>query len=216
MLKVLKKTIKHFLLQRKFPKSKIFYGASLDKDSLIGKNTVLFNNVFLQNVQVDDYSYIQSSSVLINTKVAKFCSIASNVQIGLPEHPLHMVSTSPIFYDNTQPLPFFFADKKRFESDIKVTIVNDDVWIGYGAIIKSGVNIGVGAVVGAGAVVTKNVEPYSIVAGVPAKHIRYRFEKDIREKLLASKWWTFDENRLEKLVLCFDSPEIFIKELVGI
>ena len=170
----LKKTIKYFLLQKKFPKGKIYYGTYLDKNSFIGKNTVLFRDVYLQNTKIDDYSYIQSNSILINVNVAKFCSIASNVKIGLPDHPFHMVSTSPVFYDNTQPLPCFFINKKIFEFDEKTTIVDSDVWIGYGAIIKSGVTIGVGAVVGAGAVVTKDIEPYSVVAGIPAKHIKDR------------------------------------------
>lgn len=208
-----KKTIKYFLLQKKFPRSKIYYGAFLDTNSFIGKNTVLFRDVYLQNTKIDDYSYVQSNSILINTDISKFCSIASDVKIGLPEHPLHMVCTSPVFYDNTQPLPFFFTNKERFESETKTTVISADVWIGYGAIIKAGVTIGVGAVVGAGAVVTKDVEPYSVVAGIPAKHIKFRFEKVIREKLIASKWWEFDEEKLEKLAPYFNNPEIFLNKL---
>lgn len=208
-----KKTIKYFLLQKKFPRSKIYYGAFLDTNSFIGKNTVLFRDVYLQNTKIDDYSYVQSNSMIINTNISKFCSIASDVKIGLPEHPLHMVCTSPVFYDNTQPLPCFFINKNIFEFDEKTTIVDSDVWIGYGAIIKSGVTIGVGAVVGAGAVVTKDIEPYSVVAGVSAKHIKYRFDKVTREKLLSSKWWEFDEKKLEKLASYFNTPEIFLEKL---
>ena len=209
----LKKAIKHFLLQKKFPRSKIYYGAFLDANSFIGKNTVLFRGVFLQNTKIDDYSYVQSNSMIINTNILKFCSIASDVKIGLPEHPLHMVCTSPVFYDNTQPLPFFFANKERFESETKITVISVDVWIGYGAIIKAGVTIGVGAVVGAGAVVTKDVEPYSIVAGIPAKHIKYRFDKVTREQLLSSKWWEFDEKKLEKFAPYFEKTEMFLEKL---
>lgn len=213
VLVMLKKFIKHLILINRYSNSKIYYGASMDKDSSIGKRVVLFKDVFLQNTQIDNYSYVQASSTLVCAKISKFCSIASNVFIGLPEHPTDMVSTSPVFYDNTQPLPFFFIRQREFEFNTKTTTINSDVWIGQNAMIKAGVNIGVGAIVGAGAVVTKDVEPYSIVGGVPAKHIKYRFENEIREKLIASKWWMLDEEKLEKLSKYFKSPEEFIESI---
>lgn len=213
MLNILKKIIKYFIFKRKYPTSKMYYGALLDKESLLGNNTVLFKNVLLQNAQVSDYSYVQSNSIIMNTTIGRFCSIASNVSIGLPEHPMTMVSTNPVFYDNTQPLPFSFTGTKIYESNLKQTVIEDDVWIGQNAMVKSGVIIRVGAVVGAGAVVTKDVEPYSIVAGVPAKHIKYRFESDIRSNLLASKWWTFDEEKLTKIAPYFKTPQMFLDKL---
>ena len=146
-------------------------------------------------------------------KIGKFCCIAGNVQIGLAAHPTSMVSMSPIFYDISQPLPKFLIKENKFNKIFLKTTIKSDVWIGQGALIKSGVQIGVGAVVGAGAVVTKDIEPYSIVGGVPAKHIRYRFEKEIREKLLTSKWWEFDDIVLKKLAPHFESPEIFLENL---
>jgi len=213
ILDTFKKMIKYYFMQKKFPQSKIYYGAFLDKDSFVGKNAVLFRDVLLQNTKINDYSYVQSNSMLMNSNISKFCSIASNVQIGLQEHPLNMVCSNPIFYDNTQPLPFFFAKKKIFKNDGEITNVDADVWIGYGTIVKSGVTIGIGAVIGAGAVVTKNVEPYSIVAGVPAKHIKYRFEKEIRDELIKSKWWVLDEERLKKLAPYFNDPKLFLEKL---
>jgi len=213
MLNFLKRIIKSWLLVRKFPNSKIHFGVNMDKNSVISDNTVLFSNVVLQNANVGAYTYIQSSSVVLSANIGKFCSIASNVTIGLATHPTHMVSTSPIFYDNTQPLPFFFTEQKEFENIMRITYIESDVWIGQNVMIKSGVNIGVGAVIGAGSVVTKDVESYSIVAGVPAKHIRYRFEKDIREKLLASMWWTFDDVKIEKLSQYFKNPREMLEKL---
>ncbi len=204
---ICKKVIKKFVLQRKFPKSKIYNGVNIDRNSIISKNTVLFSDVVLQNTSVGAYTYIQSNSVVLYANIGKFCSIASNVTIGLAAHPTHMVSTCPIFYDNTQPLPFFFTEQKEFENILLTTYIESDVWIGQNVMIKSGVTIGVGAVIGAGAVVTKDVEPYSIVGGIPAKHIKYRFKKEIREKLKASMWWTFDDVKLKKLSQFFKNPE---------
>jgi acetyltransferase-like isoleucine patch superfamily enzyme len=208
-----KNNIRFFLLKKRFPQSRVYRGASIDADSKLGKNSVIFSNVALQYTTVDDYSYIQSGGVLTHTKVGKFCCIASNAKVGLAAHPTSMVSMSPVFYDNTQPLPKFLIKENKFnESSLKTTI-DSDAWIGQNAMIKAGVTIGVGAIVGAGAVVTKDVEPYSIVGGVPAKHIRYRFEKEIREKLLTSKWWEFDDIVLKKLAPHFESPEIFLENL---
>lgn len=209
----LKKAIKHFLLQKKFPESKIYYGVSLDRNSKLGKYSIVFSNTILINSNIGDYSYIQKDSEIINVRIGKFCSIARNVTIGLASHPINLVSTYPAFYDNTQPLLRTFANNKEFESLDKGSIINDDVWIGQNVMIKSGVTIGVGAVIGAGAVVTKDVESYSVVAGVPAKHIKYRFDKVTREKLLFSKWWEFDEKKLEKLAPYFNTPEIFLDKL---
>jgi acetyltransferase-like isoleucine patch superfamily enzyme len=213
MIRFIKDNIKFFLLVKRFPKSKIYSNVNIDKNSHIGNNTVLFNNVNIQNTNVDNYTYIQSNSVILSTNIGKFCSIASNVHIGLAEHPTTFVSTSPVFYDNTQPLPFFFSKKQEFKNIYLTTNIDADVWIGQNAIIKSGLNIGVGAIIGAGAVVVKDVEAYSTVGGVPAKHIKYRFDKETREKLLKSKWWDMDEKRLLSLSKYFKDPIEFLKRV---
>ena len=213
MINFFKRIIKYLILIKKFPNSKIYFGVNMDKMSTISDNTVLFANVVLQNANVDKYTYIQSGSVVSFANIGRFCSIANNVTIGLAAHPTYMVSTSPIFYDNTQPLPCFFTEKKEFEKELPTTDIESDVWAGQGALIKAGVQIGVGAVIGAGAVVTKDVEPYSIVAGVPAKHIKYRFEREIREKLIASKWWDFEEEKLEKIAPYFKNPQQMLEKL---
>lgn len=213
MIDYIKSKIKYNLLVKKFSNSKIYFGTSIDKNCKLGKYSIVFKNTVLINSTLGAFSYIQKNSEIVNTKIDKFCSIASNVTIGLANHPTNLVSTNPTFYDNTQPLMFTFAKGIEYESLSEVTTIESDVWIGQNAMIKSGVTIGVGAVVGAGAVVTKDVEPYSIVAGVPAKHIKYRFEKDIRERLLASKWWEFDEKKLTILAPYFNQPEIFLEKL---
>jgi acetyltransferase-like isoleucine patch superfamily enzyme len=183
------------------------------QSALLGTNSVIFKNCFLQNSIIGSYTYVQTNSTLINVQVGKFCSIASNVHIGLFDHPLNRVSTSPVFYDNSQPLPFFFTSTKTYNSTNVITFIQDDVWIGHGSLVLAGVNIGVGAVVGAGAVVTKNVDPYSVVVGVPAKHIKFRFEPEVRERLLKSEWWKLDENTLMTLAPFMIDPVVFLAEL---
>lgn len=206
-----KKLLKHWLLSRRFPMSKVHFGAVVDKKSSLGKHTVLFPTCILQNSKVDDYSYIQSSSVLTSVTMGKFCCVASNVHIGLANHPLDKVSTSPVFYDSVHPLPFFFT-KALYEQEIfPMTKIESDVWVGQNALIKSGLNIGVGAVIAAGAVVTKDVEAYSVVAGTPAKHIKWRFNQETREQLLKTKWWEKSDEELQKLVPAFDHPAELIK-----
>ncbi len=212
MIRWIKSNIKFFLLQKKFPNSKIYFGASLDKKSKLGKHSVLFANTILINSTLDDYSYIQKNSEIVNTKIGKFCSIASDVTIGLANHPTDLLSTSPVFYDKAQPLPYFFTDeeyKKEFSSQ---TIISSDVWIGQGVMIKSGIKVGVGAIIGAGAVVTKDVEQYSIVVGIPARHMKYRFDEILRDNLIKSRWWELEDEEIIKLSSYFSKPNEFIKK----
>jgi serine acetyltransferase len=93
------------------------------------------------------------------------------------------------------------------------TVIGADVWIGQGVFIKAGVRIGVGAVIGAGAVVTKDVPPYMIAAGNPCRPIRLRFNEEICQKLLESRWWEFDEEKLHELARYFQEPEAFCAHL---
>ena len=130
-----------------------------------------------------------------NLKVGKFCSISMTTTIYLgAEHHIDWVTTYP-----------FFAKFKEASSKANTTkgdvIIGNDVWIGDGAMILSGVTIGDGAVVGARALVTKDVKPYEIVGGNPAKHIKYRFNEEQIEKLLKIKWWNWS---IEKIIDNFD------------
>ena len=133
---------------------------------------------------------------LYNVSIGRYCSIAAGVSISPHEHPVDWFTTNAISYDAL----FGWAEKfmgrpfpraKRYSNERSVTIGND-VWIGQGAFIKGGVNIGDGAVVAAHAVVVKDVPPYAIVGGVPAKVIRYRFDEATIKELLELKWWDYD------------------------
>jgi acetyltransferase-like isoleucine patch superfamily enzyme len=138
------------------------------------------------------FSWDESSTL----EIGAYCSISDNVNIFLGgEHRTDWVTT--------YPFNIFLKTAKNYKGHPKTkgnVIIGNDVWVGYGATILSGTNIGDGAVIGAQSVVTKNVSPYSIVAGNPAKEIRKRFSNDIIERLLAIKWWELDDKIIESII----------------
>ncbi len=205
--------LRRWLLRRKCPTCVIYPGATADSGSTLGDYSVLFRDVALMNSTLGAYSYAQSGTTIYNAEIGPFCSIAGGVNIGLVSHPTSMVSTSPVFYDNTQPLPKFFVREKIFTDDVPRTVIGADVWIGQGAMIKAGVKIGVGAVIGAGSMVTKDIPPYAIAVGNPCRPVRQRFSEEISQKLLASGWWELDNARLTQCAHLFGDPERFLTEL---
>ena len=209
--------IKSYILRiynrKKFPTSVIYSGAYIDQHSHLGRYSVLFRDVALIKSKLGAYSYVQSGSVICNAEVGKFCSIASNVHIGLASHPTHMVSTSPVFYDNSQPLPRFIVDKVVFFEILPKTTIGPDVWIGHGVIIKAGVSIGVGVVIGAGSVVTKDIPPYSIAVGNPCKVIKTRFSQEVINRLISSGWWEREDSELSSLSSLFGEPLKLLEKL---
>ncbi|MFB9213652.1 CatB-related O-acetyltransferase [Vibrio sinaloensis] len=216
MINYLKKNVREWIDKKRFPSSVIYPGVNIDKVSSISQDTVVFNDSTLIGSSVGPRTYIQKNSVLINSDVGAYCSISEDVSIGLANHPLEMVSTSPIFYDCHHPLPFFFADDNYGVEIFPRVNVGSDVWIGKGVMVKSGVKIGNGAVIAAGAIVTKDVESYSIVGGVPAKFIKYRFDEEIRTELEKSRWWELDDALLKKVWRSFQNPNELINELKSI
>ena len=136
------------------------------------------------DVTMGKYSYVNTGSSIENCTIGNYCSISSGVWICPAEHAIRHRSTHPFAADNTA---------KR----APVTIGND-VLISLNAIILSGVTVGDGAVIGAGAVVTKDVAPFEIVGGVPAKHIGWRFDEAERQQIAETGWWNYDRVVLEK------------------
>ncbi len=200
-------------LRRRFPAAVVYSGASADRESDLGRNAVLFQDAALCRSSLGAFSYVQSGTTINNADVGPFCAIAGSVVVGLAAHPTSMVSMSPVFYDNTQPLPEFLVDSQLYKGTMPRTTIGADVWIGYGALVKAGVTIGVGAVVGAGAVVTKDVRPYMIVAGNPCREIRSRFPVALCQRLIETRWWEQDERMLKSLAKHFASPEEFCEQL---
>lgn len=162
------------------------------------------------NTSMDRHSFCGYDCVLLNCDIGSFCSLADQVYIGGSHHPIHFVSTSPVFLSHRDSVKAKFA-RHNF-SHQPLTRIGNDVWIGHGAKIKAGISIGHGAVVGMGSIVTKDVPPYAIVAGNPARIIRSRFPKEIVDGLLKSAWWDGADDALEKMGEICNDPVAFLKQ----
>ena len=159
----------------------------------------------LTKVQIERYSYVGNNTHITDAQIGGFCSIGSGCGIGGGIHPMRTVSTSPVFLKGRNILGKNFA-KIPYNASEKV-IIGNDVWIGECAFVKSGITIGDGAIIGAHAVVTHDVLPYTIVAGVPAREIGKRFDEITIAKLLRIKWWEWTDKVLLEKASYFDSPE---------
>lgn len=163
-------------------------------------------------------SYI-SADCSIDGKIGRFCSIAPYVRVITGRHPTSdFVSTHPCFYSIKYKTRSSFVKTQKFrelkyaEGNYSI-VVGNDVWIGYGAMIDEGITVGDGAIIAAGAVVTKDVPPYSIVGGIPAKIIRYRFDEEVVNSLLRIKWWNKDEEWIKSHVESFENITVFLDKL---
>lgn len=144
-------------------------------------------------------------------EIGSFCSISNGVLIGGGRHPVEWISTSPVFYDNRDSVKTKLSRHSRPPN--RTVVIGHDVWIGANAIIMQGVSVGTGAVIGAGSVVTKNVPPYTIVAGVPARVVRRRFSEGLAERMLDSKWWELNDKELGRVADKACDPERFLEAL---
>lgn len=176
------------IVRKMWPSS--IFRSTVHPTSTIGSGSQFYSS------QMDRHSYCGYDCQITHAKIGAFVSIANGVTIGGGRHPLDWAGMSPVFYKGRDSVRAKFAEHDR-EPPRRITIGND-VWIGHAAIILPGVTVSDGAVVGAGAVVTKPVPPYAIVAGNPARLIRFRFPEETRARLLTSKWWTLSEADLKR------------------
>ena len=219
MINALREKIKRERLVKKinsksnsnFSKKTNLYGANIEGCSAT-RGVVNLNKAF-----VGMGSYISGYSRLTNCKIGRYCSIASGVEVVECLHPTTLVSTYPIFYKNDDFLPLnqkiesIFNVHKTTQDKQYYCIIGNDVWIGKNVLIKGGITIGDGAVIAMGSVVTKDVPPYAIVGGVPAKVIKYRFDEETIEKMLKIRWWDWDFEKIKENIELFNNPELFLK-----
>lgn len=186
----------------------VSFFAWIDYKSKISRKAKLYAGAKIYASNVDDYSYIGGKTVLVHASIGKFCSIAGNCHIGMGTHTLDKLSTSPIFTEKNNGTGISWVETNKENPYAPVTIGND-VWIGLGVLVIGGIKIGDGAVIGAGAVVTKDVPPYAVVAGVPAKIIKYRFVEEEIKYLLEVEWWNQPEDTLRDNIYQFQSKPDF-------
>ena len=196
-----------------------------------GKHVLSYNSRYEGYNSVADYcvipncdigygTYFSPHCVADNTWIGKYCSVADDVTIGPGNHPSSVwVSTYPAFYRDFSCFTNFTFHQGKEKYPLFKNVsgpyacrIGHDVWIGRGATVLSGVTIGNGAIIGTGAVVLKDVAPYEIVAGIPAKHIRYRFSPDQIEALTEMRWWDRSPEWLKTHYADFEDIDTFIKK----
>lgn len=179
------------------PTAAIHPTAKINEPVTIGKNAEIHDNC-----EIGKYTLINNNTVIYsNVSIGRYCSIARFCEIGAAAHPSTFLSSASFQYSTAlfkNHEDFAFKRQVRFEHASR-TKIGHDVWIGAKSVIKSGVTIGDGAIIGALSFVNKDVPPYAIVGGIPAKIIRYRFDEATIAELLSLKWWELTPKKMAQI-----------------
>jgi len=206
MMQTLHRTDGHAPFRRLSPTGAVIHPAAEVVHSTFEGWTEVGEGSRIVHSAFESYAYCDRFADIANTTVGRFANIAAMTRIGPTDHPFahaaqhHFVYRSSRYWDDAGDDAAFFAARAA-----RRTILGPDCWIGHGAIVKPEVSIGAGAIVASGAVVTRDVPPFMIVAGCPATPLRPRFPPRIAERLLALAWWDWDHARLRAALEDFRS-----------
>jgi phosphonate metabolism protein (transferase hexapeptide repeat family) len=179
------------------------------REATIGCCCEVLGDTAIEYSELGDYSYLGPGCMVGDAQIGRFCAIAAQVRIGAPNHPLdrpsqHRFTYCPEYYTAGAQRDHAFFGQRRADR----VVIRNDVWIGHAVIVMPGVTVGDGAVLAAGAVVTRDVAPYMIVGGVPARQIRERFNRKIAAQLSEIAWWNWPAETIWQRLPEFQSGDV--------
>jgi len=198
---------------KKLTHKKVSPLAFWSKDSSFSKTTVLCRGCTLDSSHIGNYSRVGINTKVANTTIGNFSAVGRGSEFGPGQHPTNYLTTNSIFYKKGN---WGFRDEWCKEIDFEENAhinIGSDVWVGIHVIVMNGVTISDGAIVAAGSIVTKDVPPYAIVGGIPAKVIKYRFFPEVIERLLEIKWWNLPDEEITRVKNLFHIPNPTLDDL---
>lgn len=179
------------------------------RDVVVGSCCEILERCTLEYASIGDYSYLGPEVMVADAEIGRFCAIAARVRIGAPNHPMdrpsqHRFTYTPEYYDGSAQRDGQFFAQRRADK----VIIGHDVWIGHAVTVLPGVNVGHGAVLAAGAVVTRDVPPYTVVGGVPARVLRERFAPAVAARMLRIAWWNWPFEQIMARLAEFQSADV--------